>query len=434
MKNRKQRAQIGLGIFATGLLLSACGGGSSPNTSQAAVYPPVDYFTDGATYPPGNEAYPAGYWSPLSEAHEIVDLGQVYAAPQSVTALIATYFGSGTNPVPDSIWYGSYAPPYPYVKNTTRNLQFNASYFIGSPGAPVGTTTYLTTSDGYTWASMSTTHNAMTPFNVSDYAGNVPPVLNAFAAGNWVTVPASGSVKLTVNYKAQNMLFYARQNNNPTQAQITRYFVKDSYDNIYIMHAAASSDPSEILASFNAATLPPGWKRYATVLPQNLVITPATGMNNMMEYNLLRDNMDSTYHQVYWGSKGLPAQDVSGPMEIWGGNTSDTLFGAPDHDIYAGGGNDSIYPGAGSHMIDGGSGLDTCNYEGAPTDYKIAQLANGQSTVTKKSGAIDTLNSVEVLKFDGGVQVDIGSSAPDTFVESTATLWLKNMLQSATWY
>jgi len=157
-------------------------------------------------------------------------------------------------------------------------------------------------------------------------------------------------------------------------------------------------------------------------------------MNNMMEYNLLRDNMDSTYHQVYWGSKGLPAQDVSGPMEIWGGNTSDTLFGAPDHDIYAGGGNDSIYPGAGSHMIDGGSGLDTCNYEGAPTDYKIAQLANGQSTVTKKSGAIDTLNSVEVLKFDGGVQVDIGSSAPDTFVESTATLWLKNMLQSATWY
>jgi len=434
MNIRNRHTKTGLSVFAMGLLLSGCGGGSSSNTSQAAAYPPVDYFTDGSTYPPSNQAYPAGYWSPISEAHEIVDLGQVYAAPQSVTALIATYFGSGTNPVPDSLWYGSYVPPYPYVKNTTRNLQFNASYFISSPGAPVGTTTYITTSDGYTWASMSTTHNAMTPFNASDYADNVPPVLNAFAAGNWVTVPASGSVKLTVNYKAQNMLFYSRQNNSPAQAQITRYFVKDLYDNIYIMHAAASSDPNVILANFNAATLPSGWKRYATVLPQNLVITPATGMNNLMEYNLLRDNMDSTYHQVYWGAKGLPAQDIAGPMEIWGGNTSDTLFGAADHDIYAGGGNDAIHPGLGSHVIDGGSGLDTCHYEGAASEYKIAQLANGQYTVTKKSGAVDTLNSVEILQFDGGAQMTIGTSAPDAYVESSATAWLKNMQQTANWY
>jgi hypothetical protein len=394
----------------------------------------VNYFTDGLTYPPNNQAYPSGYWSPISEAHEIVDLGQVYAAPQSITALIATYFGSGTNPVPDNVWYGSYAPPYPYVKNTTRNLQFNASYFIGSPGAPVGTTTYITTSDSYTWASMSTTHNAMTPFNQADYAGSTPPVLNAFAAGNWITVPVAGTVKLTVNYKAQNMLFYSHLNNRATEPLITRYFVKDAYDNIYIMHAAASSDPAVILANFNAATLPPGWKRYATTLPKNLVITPATGMNNMMEYNLLRDNMDSTYHQVYWGSKGLPAQDVNGPMEIWGGNTSDTLIGAADHAIYAGAGNDAIYPGAGTHLIDGGTGLDTCHYEGAPTDYQITPLLNGQYTVTKKSGAVDTLNSVEVLQFDGGVQMAIGSSVPDTFVESTATLWLKNLQTTANWY
>lgn len=434
MNDLKLNVQTGFTVLMAGLLLSGCGGGSSSNTTQTASYPPVDYFTDGTTYPPNNQPYPAGYWSPLSEAHEIVDLGQVYAAPQSVTALIGTYFGSGTNPVPDSIWYGTYEPPYPYVKNTTRNLQFNASYFIGSPGASIGTTTYITTSDGYTWASMSTTHNAMTPFKASDYAGNIPPVLNAFAAGNWVTVPASGSVKLTVNYKAQNMLFYARENNSPTQAQITRYFVKDSYDNIYIMHAAASSDPAVILQNFNAATLPPGWTRYSTVLPQNFVITPATGSNNLMEYNLLRDNMDSTYHQVYWGSKGLPAQDVNGPMEIWGGNTSDTLFGAPDHDIYAGAGNDSIYPGSGSHMIDGGSGLDTCHYDGAAADYKIAQLANGQYSVTKNSGAVDTLTSVELLQFNSGEKITIGTAAPDVYVESTATAWLRNMQQSAKWY
>lgn len=433
--NKKNRALCStFGFIVLGSSLAGCGGGSSSNTTVAASYPPVDYFTDGITYPPNNQAYPSGYWSPLSEAHEIVDLGQVYAAPQSLTALIATYFGSGANPVPDNLWYGSYAPPYPYVKNTTRNLQFNASYFIASPGAPVGTTTYITTSDGYTWASMSTTHNAMTPFNQADYAGSTPPVLNAFAAGNWVTIPVAGTVKLTVNYKAQNMLFYAHQNNRAAEPLIPRYFVKDAYDNVYLMHAAASSDHAVILANFNAATLPPGWKRYTTTLPQNLAITPATGMNNLMEFNLLRDNMDSTYHQVYWGSKGLPAQDVNGPMEIWGGNTSDTLLGAPDHNIYAGAGNDAIYPGAGTHLIDGGTGLDTCYYEGVSTDYKVTQLSNGQHTVTKKSGAVDTLNSVEMLQFDGGVQVAIGSSAPDTFVESTATLWLKNLQQTANWY
>lgn len=430
----KRHSPLGFAILFFGLIIEGCGGGSSSTSTQTASFPPVDYFTDGITYPPGNQPFPASYWSPLSEAHEIVDMGEVYASPQSLTALIGTYFGSGTNQVPDNIWYGSYEPPYPFVKNTTRNLQFNASYFIGSPGAPTGTTTYITTSDGYTWASMSTTHNAMTPFKASDYAGNVPPVTNAFAAGNWVIVPVSGSVKLTINYKAQNMLFYAHHDNKPSEAPITRYFVKDSYDNIYIMHAAASSDPAEILANFNAAELPTGWTRFATILPQNFVITPATGSNNLMEYNLLRDNMDSTYHQVYWGSKGLPAQDVDGPMEIWGGNTSDTLFGKPGHDIYAGAGNDLIYPGIGSHKIDGGTGLDTCNYDGSPSDYQISQLSNDQFKVTKKNGDIDTLTSVEILKFDGGATIAIGSANPDTYVESTATIWLKNMQQTAKWY
>lgn len=420
-------------ILATSFL-AACGGDNDGGDATTASYPTVDYFTDGVTYPPYEQSFPSGYWNPLSEAHEIVDLGQVYGAPQSMTAAIATYFGSGTTPVPDDLWYGTYAPPSPYMKNSTRNLQFNASYFIGSPGVPAGTTTYVTTSDGYTWAAMSTTHNAMTPFQASDYAGSTPPVLNAFAAGNWILVPVAGAVKLTINYKAQNMLFHAREDNDPAKPQIARYFVKDAYDNIYIMHAAGSSDPAQILASFNAARLPPGWKRFATVLPRNLVITPSIGSNDRLEYTLLRDEKDSTYHQVYWGSKGLPAQDVTGPMEIWGGNTSDTLFGAPGHDIYAAGGNDTIHPGPGSHHIDGASGIDTCHYEGAAADYQISQLANGQYTVTKPNESVDTLTSIEYLEFDGGGRIKLGSSEPDVNVESTATLWLRQLQQSASWY
>jgi hypothetical protein len=427
------KLRLSFAALVTASLLMSCGGGDNVSSTTTASYPSVDYFTDGGTYPPYAQPFPTGYWNPLSEAHEIVDLGQMYAAPQSITAIIPTYFGSGTNPVPDNLWFGSYAPPSPYSKNSTRNLQFNAQYFIGSPGVPIGTTSFITTSDGYTWAGMSTTHNAMTPFQASDYTGSTPPVLNAFSAGNWILTPVAGVVKLTINYKAQNMQFYARQNNDPTQAQITRYFVKDAYDNLYLMHASGSSDPAQALANFNAATLPPGWKRFATVLPQNLVITPSTGSNNLMEYTLLRDDKDSTYHQVYWSTKGLPAQDVTGPMEIWGGNTSDTLFGAPGHDIYAGAGNDTIRVGSGSHYIDGGTGVDTCLYEGSPADYTIVQLANGQYSITGKTG-VDTLNSIEILQFVSGAQIRIGNSEADAYVESTATIWLKQLLQTAAWY
>jgi hypothetical protein len=205
------------------------------------------------------------------------------------------------------------------------------------------------------------------------------------------------------------------------------------------MHASGTSDVDTTTASFNAAVLPSGWKKYSGFIPYNLVLTPAIGSppvgsnNNLYEYNLLRDNEDLTYHQVFWATGGLLAGDVIGPMEIWGANTSDVLVGAADHPVYAGAGNDSINNLTGSHsIIDGATGVDTCVYAGNSSAYQIAELADGTVQISKPGGFTDILNSVEILQFEDE-DVVIGTSAPDTFIESNATVWLEALAGSSVW-
>jgi hypothetical protein len=408
--------------------------------------------------------------------------------------------------------------PSPYVKNTTRYLQFNESHFIASPNAPVGTTTYITTfgdpnppySTGFTWGAMSNVHNGIFTADSSKNSSTQPALyyayqpsmytrtsktqstgddnctvlsvpsdlFNPFAAGNWCTDPAISpastatqslsaptstptivSMKFTANYKAQNMLFYKHTNGSPSQALLPRYFVKDAYGNMYIMHASGQSSTANQATAFWNSSLPQGWTKIQVYLPSDLVIVPTAGYNpaypttTQYEFNLLRDNLDSTYHQLYWGSNHQPAEYISangssGPgasMEIWGGNTSDIIYGATsnlctdgfgcsDHPIYAGAGNDTIYPVRGSHsLIDGGSGQDTVVYSGASTSFTWTQSSNGQWTVTNKlTNEVDTLNSVEFLQFSD-TKVQIANSAPDTYVESSAVLWLKKLAATGAW-
>lgn len=163
-------------------------------------------------------------WTPLEEALEIVDVSPLLG---DASEPVLTYKDGGDNPIPRDVWDAGYAPPTPYLANTTRNLQFNESSFIASPGAPEGVTTYITTADGYTWAYMSNAVNAMWPFDEADYAGAVPPVTDPYVAGNLVTTPPDGVVKVTANYKAQYMRFYAVDPD--TGAPIDRYFVIDEW-------------------------------------------------------------------------------------------------------------------------------------------------------------------------------------------------------------
>lgn len=77
-------------------------------------------------------------------------------------ALAACSSGGGSGSSTDDIQWTPLEEAY---EITTRNLQFNESYFIASPGMPDGETSYLTTSDGYTWGAMSKAINAMWPYS-----------------------------------------------------------------------------------------------------------------------------------------------------------------------------------------------------------------------------------------------------------------------------
>ena len=131
-------------------------------------------------------------WNLLEESFEIANIGGVSRDP---TQPILVYISAddpnipGDNEISEELW-SDYTPPLPYIKNTTRNLQFNESQFLASPGAELGTTNYVTTSDGYTWAFMAEVINAMWPYNSADYSGLAAQ--NAYYAGNFAITPNAG--------------------------------------------------------------------------------------------------------------------------------------------------------------------------------------------------------------------------------------------------
>ncbi len=309
-------------------------------------------------------------WNPLEVAYEIVDISTIYTEP---TQALPTYKNGGTNSISEEAWNAGYEPPRPYIRNTTRNLQFNESIFLASPGEPLGTTSYITTSDGYTWAAMSSAINAMYPYDPSDYAGVRPPISNAYSAGNQVITPPEGVVKVTANYKGQRLKFFANENGvdpgTPDAVPLERYFVTDIWGNEYVMHASGKEEPSEVKGAFEAAVLPDGWLKSTRTLSEDLILDPAASSDGSFHYLVLRDSADNSYHQMGWGSGINLASRVAG-MPIWGGQSNDILsdseFGndlvrgaGGDDRIASSGGNDLFWGDAGNDSLIGSAGDDT---------------------------------------------------------------------------
>lgn len=315
IKNLTKSALVGV---TAAVMLAACSNGSSSSNNQAD-----------------------STWVPISVAYEIINTATIYTNP---TLAIPTYKGGGTNPITESEWDGPplYTPPFPYVANTTRNLQFNEQIFIASPGQNPGVTTYITTSDGYTWGAMSQAINAMWPFTP-----NMPPYEsypNAYYAGNFVTTPAPGTVKVTVNYKAQDIKFYANESDMPTGTPgaipLARFIVTDQWGNKYIMHASAGTNPTEVESNFAAAVLPNGWTKQTIYLTNDLILQPATAPSNQYEYLVIRDSADNSYHQFYWSPQGISLAAQTQGLPIWGGNGNNTIkiTNSWDNLIYGAGG------------------------------------------------------------------------------------------------
>lgn len=332
-------------------------------------------------------------WTNLTEAHEIINVGGVITNP---SAPMATYKAAddpdspGDTMIPDAVWYADYAPPLPYIANTTRNLQFNQSSFIASPGAPDGVTNYVFTSDGYSWAAMSEAINAMWPYYAADYSGL--SAVNAYYAGNLVTTPAPGVVKVTANFKAQYMKFWANEDGAKPGTKgavpLERYIVKDEWGNKYIMHASGQSDPEAVAQAFADAVLPEGWTKKVKHLSKDKILEPAKGADGSYHYLVFRDSADNSYHQISWSGKGSLAAQVEG-MPIWGGQTDDTVAGlAFDDVVHGAGGNDIVL---------GRRGDDTLYGDGG--DDKV------------KGGRGD-----DILEGNGGRDVLVGGKGADQFV------------------
>lgn len=264
-------------------------------------------------------------WEAITVSYEIIYTANVIDHPKD---FVQAYKEGGSNPITSSEWT-DYEPPAGYTKNTTRYLEFDESISLGGPGDPIGTETYITTSDGYTWGAISNVISAMWPYNSSQY--NYPSNWGTFYAGNLTVTPPPGVVKLSSNYKAQLMKYYANENGvppgTPSAVPILRYYIIDQWGNKYIMQASDYDTPDEVTASFDAAVLPTGWTKEKSYLTEDFILYPASGPANTFQYALIRDNQNNTYDQIYWSTEGttLASQIQEPGMPIWGGLSTNVL-------------------------------------------------------------------------------------------------------------
>ncbi|OAB57964.1 hypothetical protein AY600_07880 [Phormidium willei BDU 130791] len=347
-------------------------------------------------------------WNLIEEAFEIVNIQSVF---QDATDPVLTYKSAddpnhpGDNEIPAQLW-PDYEISLPYIKNTTRNLQFNESQFLASPGEPLGSTAYITTSDGYSWAFMSEAINTMWPYNQADYEGIAAQ--SSFHAGSFVPTPLPGVVTVTANFKGQNLKFWANEDGvppgRPDAVSLDRYFVTDVWGNEYIMHASGQSEPSAVAQAFNAAILPEGWTKDVRQLSEDLILTPAEGADGTFHYVVIRDSADNSYHQIKWSDTGsLTAQTEN--MPIWGGQDNNVLAGDTggiwNDTIHGAGGDDLLVPGLGNDILWGDAGLDTIVLPGRSTDYIWIESSEDSTYLAMAGlGYVKQIHHAELLQFE----------------------------------
>jgi len=363
----------------------------SPGTSKNNLFVCLSGGLSGAgtSYPLQVSQSP---WLALSISFEIGYTAEVLDYP---TEFVQAYKDGGSNPITQSEW-DVYTPPTGYTKNTTRYLQFDESISLGGPGDPIGTETYITTSDGYTWGAISNVISAMYPFDRSHYI--FPYNQGTFYAGNLLVTPPPGVIKVSANYKPQLMKYYANENGvapgTPGAMPILRYFIQDEWGNTYIMQASDYNTPEEVTAAFEAAVLPANWTKSTGYLSEDLILSPARGPANTFQYVLLRDNQNNTYDQISWGSSGIvvESQISESGMPIWGGASAKLL----------------VISNSFNNLIVGGGGVISFKF--------LSTLTGGINTITDFNPF-----SGDTLDFDGqtyttvvstsGVQINLSGGA-----------------------
>lgn len=320
----------------------------------------------------------------LEAGLEIADLTDAWR--DGFRGYTRVYIDYGENPITEEEW-DSYVPSPGYIKNTPRYGHFNAENTFSSPGMPYGEV-IVETIDGYTWKFIAQTQSAMWPYNTTLF----PDTANAYQAAFNTVTPPPGSIKFSSNEKNQEMIFWAREGNDPEGAPILRYYITDSWGNKYIM-GASGAGPDDILEAFNNSVLPEGWTKQTGYLEETISLLPAYGPGNQAHYNIFRDSTDSTFFQFEWGADGGSiAAQIEG-MPIWGGATDDFLRIREGDD-------NAIY---------GGGGIDTVIFTGNFSDYSVTSWSDSGAALSLSGfGSTKYLYDIQYMEFD---DITIATSA-----------------------
>lgn len=163
----------------------------------------------------------------LASGFEIAYLGNLgpdFTGPTQV------YLAGGSNPMTAEAW-SAYDPPDGYIKNTTRNVQFNSQDVLTSPDSATSET-YITTPDEYTWLFVAQTVSANWPFDPDDYSTTYK---SGYEAAALSTTPPPGVIKYSANAKNADVTWLARDADGK---HIERYFIRDSWGSLFIMQTS----------------------------------------------------------------------------------------------------------------------------------------------------------------------------------------------------
>ena len=331
---------------------------------------------------------------------EIAYLGNIGADFKGPTQV---YLAGGTNPMTAAAW-DAYVPPYGYIKNTTRNVEFESQQVLTSPDSATGET-YITTSDYYTWLFVAETVSANWPFDAADYT---TPYTSGYEAAALTTTPPPGVIKYSANTKNAMVTWLAK---NADGQPIERYFIRDAWGNTYIMQTSGATDQADVRSNFFSAVLPRGWRMYAGYLKRDLTTSPAYDSAGFAQFNIFRTSADDAFQQITWNARGRSIAQQIPDMIIWGGTTSNTLLGrcGQDNVIHGAQGNDRILAVGATDQIHGDHGIDTVVFRGKRSQYVVTRLAADGSLVevrTRRGGAnarVATLFDVEALSFQDRV-------------------------------
>jgi len=335
----------------------------------------------------------------LTQAFEIAFLGNL---GKDFTGPTQVYLSGGTNPMTADAW-ADYVPPRGYIKNTTRNVQFDSQDVLTSPDSATGET-YITTSDEYTWLFVAQTVSANWPFDADDYD---EPYESGYEAAALTTTPPAGVIKYSANTKNAIVTWLAKDADGKP---IERYFIRDAWGSLYIMQTSGATEQADVRRNFLSAELPKGWRKCFGFLKNDLTTSPAYDAAGFAQFNIFRSSADDAFQQITWNARGRSIAQQIPDMVIWGGPTANTLRGRQGQNnlIHGAQGNDRLVVLGINDRINGDAGFDTAVFRGNRSRYVVTPLAADGSLVEVRTRfgteRVTTLYDVELLRFRNTVE------------------------------